>query len=105
MVSMVVIDRDGDIHPMQAESGLSVMEMLRDNNFDVDGTCGGMGYCASCHVYLDREWIAKLEPVGDIETQTVEGLVHGNENSRLGCQIEITEALDGITLTLAPAEI
>lgn len=105
MASLIVIDRDGTSRELKADCGLSIMEVLRDNGFEVDGTCGGMAYCASCHVYVEDEDLMKLAPADDTELLTVEGLVHARRNSRLGCQIEVSEKLSGVTLTLAPAEI
>lgn len=105
MVSMIITDRDGEARRLQVDPGLSVMEVMRDNGFGVDGTCGGMAYCASCHVYVRQQDLSKLALPDETEVMTVEGLVHAQQNSRLGCQIEVSEKLDGIELTLAAAEI
>ena len=105
MVSVVIIDRDGESRRLECDCGVSIMEVLRGNDLEVDGTCGGMAYCASCHVYVETKDLASLPPADDTELQTIEGLVNGKDNSRLGCQIEVSEAISDIRLTLAPAEI
>jgi len=104
MISMDIIDRDDECRSIQVVEGGSVMEALRENDFEVEGTCGGSGSCGSCHVYLGQEWMEKIGVGGEFEMQTVEGLMHGNDNSRLCCQLEVNSDLEGLTLTLAPAE-
>ena len=104
MSEITVVDRDGQSHDLKLDGASTLMEVLRDQNLDVDGTCGGAACCGSCHVFLDDSWIEKL-PADEMETLTIEGLVHGQENSRLSCQINTSADLSGIKITLAPSEI
>ena len=104
MSTLNVINRDGQQQELQIDAGENLMEVLRDQNVGIDGTCGGAACCGSCHVYLTDDWIEKL-PADPIEQATIEGLVHGAENSRLSCQIDTRKGLDNMTLTVAPSEI
>ena len=78
------------------------MEVLRDAGQDVEAICGGQCICSTCHVYVDETWVEKLEPRQEMEQVMVEDTGHFKENSRLSCQIDYDEALDGLRLTLAP---
>ena len=85
--------------------GHTLMENLRDNDLDVEAACGGSCSCATCHVFVDAAWLGKLPRRSGDEQELVEQTrSFKGENSRLSCQIKFTEALDGITLTVAPAE-
>ncbi|GKY89589.1 2Fe-2S iron-sulfur cluster-binding protein [Sinisalibacter aestuarii] len=98
-------DRDGTEKVIEAETGLSMMLNLRDNGgLDIASICGGSCSCATCHVYVDEDWLGKLDPQSPDEFELVEFTEHYRENSRLSCQIEMTDALDGIRVTLAPEE-
>ncbi|MEM7543194.1 MAG: 2Fe-2S iron-sulfur cluster-binding protein [Pseudomonadota bacterium] len=102
MATVHAVDRDGEAHELIAEEGLSLMEILRDANLPVEGICGGQCVCSTCHIYVDKDWAARLEPREDAEQVMVEDTGHFQENSRLACQVEFTDDLDGIRLTLAP---
>jgi 2Fe-2S ferredoxin len=81
------------------------MENLRDNDLDVEAACGGSSSCATCHVFVDAAWTAKLPPRSADEQELVEQTAsYRGEASRLSCQIRFTPVLDGISLTVAPAE-
>lgn len=98
-------DRDGNLHEFDAPSGLSLMEALRDTGgLDVAAVCGGNCSCATCHVYVEEIWLEKLEKQAPDEFELVEFSAHYKPNSRLSCQIELGDALDGITVTLAPED-
>lgn len=99
-----VIDRDGAEHELDAPSGAALMEPLRDMDDGVAAICGGMCSCATCHVYVDPEWFARLKPAMSDETDMLGDLGHRHENSRLSCQIPLTDALDGLKVTIAPEE-
>lgn len=99
-----VVDRDGVEHEVEGKSGLKVMETLRELDYGVAAICGGMCSCATCHVYVDEEWVSRLpEPMSD-ERELLDELAQRRENSRLSCQIEFTEALAGLRVTIAPDE-
>jgi 2Fe-2S ferredoxin len=78
------------------------MEILRENDLPVEAACGGCCACATCHVYVDPEWVARLEPASDEEDRMLDEAYQVQENSRLSCQIPFREDLDGLKVTLAP---
>ncbi len=102
MGAVYAIDRDGIEHVLEAKEGLTLMEVLRDAGLPVEATCGGQCICSTCHVYIEPEWVDKLEPRALDEQVLVEDTGHYRDNSRLACQVPYTAALDGIRLTLAP---
>lgn|SRR5688572_24027379 len=104
MAQMKVVDRDGNEHTVEARPGLKVMETLRELEFGVAAICGGMCSCATCHVYIDPEWLARLPRKQSDEQELLSELSHYKDNSRLSCQVEFTEALDGLKVTIAPDE-
>jgi 2Fe-2S ferredoxin len=105
MPVIIVTDRAGVTHEVEAEPGLSVMLNLKDRGGqDIAAICGGMCSCGTCHVHVDAEWLGRLEPQDPSERELIEGSFHYRPNSRLACQIEFTEALDGLRVTLAPED-
>ena len=102
MSKIYVKDRDGGVHELSAENGLTLMEIIRDAGLDIEAACGGCCACATCHVYVDKEWINKLSKIEDDEESMLDQSFHVTSESRLGCQIEYTDNLNGIKLTLAP---
>jgi len=99
-----VIDRNGIEHQVEAKAGLKVMETPRDLEYGVAAICGGMCSCATCHVYVDPEWTSKLPAAMSDERELLADLSHREPNSRLSCQIEFTNALAGLRVTVAPDE-
>jgi ferredoxin, 2Fe-2S len=99
-----VIDRDGVEHEVDARTGLKVMETLRELEYGVAAICGGMCSCATCHIYVDPDWVDRLPPPQSDERELLQELSHHNEQSRLSCQIEFTPALEGLRVTIAPDE-
>jgi 2Fe-2S ferredoxin len=81
-----------------------LMEPLRDMDDGVSAICGGMCSCATCHVYVDEAWRAKLPAPMSDETDMLKDLVSYRENSRLSCQIQLSAALDGLRVTVAPED-
>jgi ferredoxin, 2Fe-2S len=104
MPELKVVDRDGVEHSVDGKSGLKVMETLRELEYGVAAICGGMCSCATCHVYVDPEWLPKLPRRQSDEQDLLGELSHTQENSRLSCQIEMTDALAGLRVTIAPDE-
>jgi 2Fe-2S ferredoxin len=104
MALLRVVDRDGVEHEVDAKPGLKVMEVLRELDYGVAAICGGKFYCATCHIYVDPEWVAKLpEPMSD-ERELLTELSHHESNSRLSCQVEFTNELAGLRVKIAPDE-
>jgi len=104
MALLRVVDRDGVEHEVQAKAGLKVMETLRELEYGVAAICGGMCSCATCHVYVDPDWIERLPAPMSDERELLAELVHHERNSRLSCQIEFTNPLAGLKVTIAPDE-
>ncbi|ACT60148.1 2Fe-2S iron-sulfur cluster-binding protein [Hirschia baltica] len=105
MIRIVATTRDGTRSELSADSGLSLMEVLRDRDLDVEGVCGGAVSCASCHVYVADEWVDKLSAPDEMEEALVGDLVHAKPNSRLCCQIVLSDKFDGLEVTVAPSEM
>jgi len=95
-------DRAGVQHTLEARPGATLMEILRDAGLPVEAICGGQCICSTCHVYVEQDWCARLEPRAADEQVMVEDTGHYQHNSRLACQIDYTDALDGIRVDLAP---
>ena len=105
MVKLVVTDREGRVVEVDAVSGISVMENIRDLDASVDAICGGMCACATCHVLVARDWLDRLPPRRYEEQLMLEGSAHFDpERSRLSCQISTSPELDGLTFEVAPEE-
>ena len=100
MPKMTFIERDGTRREVDAPLGLSVLEIAHKHDVDIEGACEGSLACSTCHVIVDAAWFRKLaEPTEDEEDML--DLAFGlTRTSRLGCQIIITEELDGLTVSL-----
>ncbi len=100
MPKITFIDSDGNAKEVDAPVGLSVLEIAHKHGFDLEGACEGSLACSTCHVVVDSEWFDKLDEATEEEEDMLDlafGLTH---TSRLGCQIKITEELDGLKVTL-----
>jgi 2Fe-2S ferredoxin len=100
MPKMTFIDADGNRKEVDAPVGLSVLEIAHKNDLDLEGACEGSLACSTCHVVVDDKWFAKLDDATEEEEDMLDlafGLTH---TSRLGCQIKMTEELDGLEVTL-----
>ena len=97
-----VIDRDGNKHDLEGDTSSSLMEVIRDAGLDIEAACGGCCACATCHVYIDTKWLSKINNIDDDEESMLDQAFHVKNASRLSCQINLTEDLDGIELELAP---
>jgi 2Fe-2S ferredoxin len=104
MPLVLVIDRDGARHELDAPADASLMEALRDMDEGVAAICGGMCSCGTCHVYVDAEWMEELPAPMPDESALLGDLLSRRDNSRLSCQIMINGALSGIKVTIAPEE-
>jgi len=102
MPKLVIVNRAGEETTVDAASGLSVMEAIRENGFDeMLALCGGCCSCATCHVHVDPAFADKVEPMSEDENDLLDSSDHRDETSRLGCQIHLTDALDGLKVTIA----
>ena len=102
MIKVTVIDREGKSHLLDAptDMNMNMMEVCKAHELPVEGTCGGMALCASCQVYLESD--TELPEQSDAELAMLDQAFHVKDNSRLGCQIRITEEIDGLVVRLAP---
>jgi len=105
MAALIIVDRDGKEHTVDGRVGASVMETLRDLDYGVAAICGGMCSCATCHVYIDPAWAARLPvPAGDEKELLQELSGYKPGASRLSCQLQFNDGLSGLKLTVAPDE-
>ena len=103
MGTVFAVDRDGKEYQLPSRERSSLMEILKHGGLSLEAMCGGSCLCSTCHVYIDPAWLDKLFPPSESETDTLQ--FEGEEiqaNSRLSCQIQWHEGLDGIRLTVAP---
>jgi ferredoxin, 2Fe-2S len=101
MPKIVFIDPDGIRHTAEAQVGITVMETARRLGLrGIVARCGGACACATCHVYVAPVWMARLPPREDMEEGMLESAWEPRPNSRLSCQIEVTEALDGLEVSV-----
>jgi 2Fe-2S ferredoxin len=102
MARMSVVDRDGKEHEIEAKTGLKIMEVLRELDYGVAAICGGLCSCATCHVYVDEQWVSRLpKPQSDEQELLTELSDYRPATSRLSCQVDFTDALSGIKVTIA----
>ena len=102
MGKIIVTDREDKVHELEATEGLVLMEIIRDAGLPIEAACGGCASCATCHVYVDKDWSQKLNPIEDEEESMLDQAFNVKENSRLSCQIEYFEIFNGIKVKLAP---
>jgi 2Fe-2S ferredoxin len=104
-ITITANDRHGEPHVLTAEPGATVMETLRDAGLPIEAACGGCCSCATCHVYVDAAWRDAVGPRNDGEEELLQMSEHIDEDrSRLGCQIRLSDAHDGLVVTIAPEE-
>ena len=102
-MKLIVTDQAGMRHELDAIEGWRAMEVMRDWGLPIKAECGGACACGTCHVYVAQRWLEKLvSPTEEEKDRLVEDAFEVRENSRLSCQILMSEALDGLELTLAP---
>ena len=102
MTKIIVKDREGNVQELSADIGLTLMEIIRDAGMDIEAACGGCCACATCHLFVDKDWFSKLSAKEDDEESMLDQAFNLKVNSRLGCQIEFNDELDGINVELAP---
>ena len=97
-----VKDRDGNVHDLEAQKGSTIMEIIRDAGLDIEAACGGCCACATCHVYISENWVKRINPKDEDEESMLDQAFDVRNTSRLSCQINLSDDLDGIELELAP---
>jgi 2Fe-2S ferredoxin len=101
-MKITATDRNGKVHEIEGNDGWTVMEALRDAGLPITAECGGACACATCHVYVDGDWLEKLPPQRAEEIDMLDMALAVESNSRLSCQIPCGPETDGIKVTLAP---
>ncbi len=102
IIKVTVTDREGKDHELDAptDMGMNMMELCKAAELPVEGTCGGMAMCASCHMYIQSDHT--LNDLSDDEEDMLDQAFFVEENSRLGCQIHLSHEIDGLKVRLAP---
>jgi len=103
MPKMTFVQPDGARLEVEAPEGLSVLEIAHRNKVDLEGACEGSLACSTCHIVVSPEWYDKLNPASEDEEDMLDLAFNLTRTSRLGCQIVITEELDGLTVRLPAA--
>jgi ferredoxin, 2Fe-2S len=103
MPMMVFIERDGTRREVDAPLGASVLEIAHRHGIDIEGACEGSLACSTCHVIVDPDWYDLLQEASEDEEDMLDLAFNLTQTSRLGCQIVMTEELDGLTVRLPAA--
>jgi 2Fe-2S ferredoxin len=103
-IKVTIIDREGNSHELEGptDMNMNIMELCKAYELPVKGECGGMAMCATCQCYLESD--TALPEQSDAELDMLDQAFFVKSNSRLGCQIQLDEAIDGIVLRLAPEQ-
>ncbi|SBV98233.1 2Fe-2S ferredoxin [uncultured Alphaproteobacteria bacterium] len=104
MAKLTFIERDGTRREVEAPDGLSVMEVAHLHGVELEGACEGSLACATCHVIVDPEWFGKLDDASENEEDMLDMAFGVTATSRLGCQIRMSDELDGLVVKLPPKE-
>lgn len=104
MVKITVIDREEQPHELDAptDMNMNLMELCKAYELPVEGTCGGMALCSTCHCYVQNEDAVDLPEPSEAEEDMLDQAFFVEDNSRLGCQLRLTDELDGLVVKLAP---
>ncbi|MGB5258647.1 MAG: 2Fe-2S iron-sulfur cluster-binding protein [Woeseiaceae bacterium] len=99
MPKITYVTTDGERHEVEVDNGYSVMEGAINNDIDgIVAECGGACACATCHAYIDEKWLDKLPEMDDMEDSMLDAAFERKANSRLSCQIEVSDELDGLVV-------
>ena len=103
MLKVTFIEADGTRREFDAAEGDTLLDVAQENGIDLEGACEGSMACSTCHVIVDDEWYGRLEPSSEEEDDMLDLAFGLARTSRLGCQINLTAALDGLVVSL-PAQ-
>ena len=105
MARITYIEHDGTAHPIEVAPGLSVMQgAVNEGVPGIDATCGGACACATCHVFVDPAWLATVGPPNPEEAEMLDFAEDRRDNSRLSCQIAVSDVLDGLVVRLPASQ-
>ena len=102
-MKIIVTDQAGETHELEGLDGWRAMEVIRDWGLNIKAECGGACSWADCHVWAEGGWCGKLSPASDDEEDLIYSTLDQKPTSRLSCQIILSDALDGLKLTLTPS--
>jgi ferredoxin, 2Fe-2S len=105
MAKITYIEHDGTEHVVDVKPGQSVMEgAVKHNIPGIDADCGGACACATCHVYVDPAWLSKTGEKSSMEESMLDFAESVEDNSRLSCQIKVTDDLDGLVVRMPESQ-
>ena len=105
MITIEITERDGTLRTVSSESGITLLEAIRNAGiYDLLALCGGCCSCATCHVYIDPNWFEQVGAPGATEEEMLNIVSEPRDNSRLACQITLTDALNGLVVGLPEAQ-
>lgn len=104
MTSITIVSRDGTHKTVSADDGENLMDIARGVTEDVEAMCGGCCSCATCHVYVDPQFIDRIPPPATNELELLDFSEHKKPNSRLACQVYVNSSMEGLHATVAPAD-
>ena len=102
-MKIIVTDQAGEVHELEGLEGWRAMEVIRDWGLDIKSECGGSCTCATCRVWVDEGWFDRLPPIEECEEDLIFSTLDQKKTSRLSCQIILSDALEGLKLTLTPS--
>ena len=100
MVAITFINTDGTEKKVSCKVGQTLLDVIKENNINVIGACDGACACGTCHVYIDENTLKKIEPASENEENVLDVVFNIKPNSRLACQIVITEEMNNATITI-----
>jgi len=104
MPRLTVTTRSGEARELEVAENRTLMEVIRDDDGELLAICGGCCSCATCHVYIDPAFADRLPPISEDEDALLDGSSYRKTTSRLSCQIRLSDALDGLRVTVAPED-
>lgn len=105
MPNINFIDSNGEHHSVDVSNGSNIMEAALDNSIEgILGDCGGVLSCATCHCYLDENGVKLAPAVSDSEEMMLDSVLERSDKSRLGCQVALTNEMEGITITIPESQ-
>ena len=106
MTKITYIEHNGKAHPIDVQNGLTVMEGAVQNDIPgIDADCGGSMACATCHVYVKDDWYDKLEEKSEGEDDMIDQAYEPKKNSRLSCQITVSDKIEGLVVHLTEKQV
>ena len=100
MPKITFVEADGARREFEAASGESVLDVAQEHGIDLEGACEGSMACSTCHVLVDEDWFEKLDPASEEEKDMLDMAFELTRTSRLGCQIQLSDTLDGLVVSL-----